>query len=43
LPRRSVVDRTCGQLFPRTALAGDDHRRARRSGFFDQAYGPAYR
>jgi hypothetical protein len=43
LPRRSVVDRACGKLFPRTALASDDHRRARGSGFFDQAYGPAYR
>ena len=43
LPRRSVVDRACGQLFPGTALASNDHRRARRSGFFNQAYGPAYR
>jgi hypothetical protein len=43
LARRLVVDRARGQLFPRTALAGDDHRRARRSGFFDQAYGQAYR
>jgi hypothetical protein len=38
--RRPVVDGACGQLFPRTPLASDDHRRARRSGFFDQAYWP---
>jgi hypothetical protein len=43
LARRSVVDRAGGQLFSRTALASDDHRRARKSGFFYQAYGPAYR
>ena len=41
--RRFVVDCACGQLLPRTALASNDHRRARGSGFFDQAYGPAYR
>jgi hypothetical protein len=27
----------------RTALAGDDHRHARKSRFFNQAYGLAYR
>jgi hypothetical protein len=43
LARRSVVNRAGGPLFPRTALASDNHRRARKSGFFDQAYGPAYR
>ena len=41
--RRFVVDCACGQLLSRTALASNDHRRARGSGFFDQAYGPAYR
>jgi len=41
--RRFVVDCTCGQLFPRTALASNDYRHARGSSFFDQAYGPAYR
>src|SRR5208282_2607395 len=43
MARRFVVDCTCGQLLSRTTLASDDHRRARGSGFFDQAYGPAYR
>jgi len=43
LARRPVVDCACGQLFSRTALASDDHRRARKSSFFYQAYGPAYR
>jgi len=41
--RRFVVDCTCGQLLSRTALASNDYRHARGSGFFDQAYGPAYR
>ena len=41
--RRFVLDCACGEFLPRTALASNDHLRARGSGFFDQAYGPAYR
>ena len=38
-----LSDRVNARALSQYRSRRDDHRRARKSGFFDQAYGPAYR